>query len=99
MTDIRITRSAGQNWDARFNDQTAPCKADNCADRDSGVVASVSEITGNLGPMGTQPAVPLTLQNLPDVSVTSLAPGDVLRYAGDKWRNYNETNLTDGGNF
>jgi hypothetical protein len=43
--------------------------------------------------------VPTTINALTDVAVTNPTTGDVLRYANNKWRNYNETQLTDGGNF
>lgn len=39
------------------------------------------------------------LNGLTDVTITSVATGNVLRYNGSKWVNYVETNLTDGGNF
>lgn len=39
------------------------------------------------------------LNGLSDVTITSAAAGNVLRYNGSKWVNYLETNLTDGGNF
>jgi hypothetical protein len=39
------------------------------------------------------------LNGLTDVTITSVAVGNVLRYNGSKWVNYVETNLTDGGNF
>ena len=39
------------------------------------------------------------LNGLSDVTITSVAAGNVLRYNGSKWVNYLETNLTDGGNF
>jgi hypothetical protein len=39
------------------------------------------------------------LNGLSDVTITSVAAGNVLRYNGSKWVNYVETNLTDGGNF
>ena len=39
------------------------------------------------------------LNGLSDVTITSVAAGNVLRYNGSKWANYAETNLTDGGNF
>jgi len=39
------------------------------------------------------------LSGLNDVTITSVAAGNVLRYNGSKWANYAETNLTDGGNF
>jgi hypothetical protein len=34
-----------------------------------------------------------------DIEFTTLATGDVLRYYNGKWRNHNETNLVDGGNY
>lgn len=39
------------------------------------------------------------LNGLSDVTITSVAAGNVLRYNGSKWTNYAENNLTDGGNF
>jgi hypothetical protein len=39
------------------------------------------------------------LNGLNDVTITSVAAGNVLRYNGSKWANYSESNLTDGGNF
>jgi hypothetical protein len=39
------------------------------------------------------------LSGLKDVTITSVASGDVLRYNGSKWSNYSENHLTDGGNF
>jgi hypothetical protein len=39
------------------------------------------------------------LNGLSDVTITSVAAGNVLRYNGSKWANYAENNLTDGGNF
>lgn len=39
------------------------------------------------------------LNGLNDVTITSVATGNVLRYNGSKWVNYSESNLTDGGNF
>jgi len=98
MPEIRVTRSAGQSWTARFNNQTQPCSGPDCLDSDSAAVASVSALNSTLGPMGAQ-SPPESLRNLLDVRVENLASGDVLRWAGDKWRNYNEINLTDGGNF
>jgi len=34
-----------------------------------------------------------------DVLVENVTDGDLLRYSGGKFRNYNETLITDGGNF
>jgi hypothetical protein len=38
------------------------------------------------------------LNGMSDVTITSVATGNVLRYNGSKWVNYAEANLTDGGN-
>jgi hypothetical protein len=40
-----------------------------------------------------------SLAGLSDAAIQNLADGDVLRYSSSKWRNYAETQLTDGGNF
>lgn len=40
------------------------------------------------------------LSGLNDVNITApLNTGDVLRYNGAKWANYNEKGIVDGGNF
>jgi len=39
------------------------------------------------------------LNGLTDVTINSVATGQVLRYNGNAWVNYNEENLVDGGNF
>ena len=39
------------------------------------------------------------LNGLTDVTISSVSNGDVLRYNGTNWVNYNEENLVDGGNF
>lgn len=39
------------------------------------------------------------LNGMTDVTITSVASGDVLRYDGSSWQNYHETNIVDGGNF
>jgi hypothetical protein len=39
------------------------------------------------------------LNGLTDVTISLANPGDVLRYNGSVWVNYNEENLVDGGNF
>lgn len=39
------------------------------------------------------------LNGLNDVTINSAATGQVLRYNGTAWVNYNEENLVDGGNF
>lgn len=39
------------------------------------------------------------LNGLEDVTISSVASGDILRYSGTQWTNYPEENLVDGGNF
>lgn len=39
------------------------------------------------------------LNGLTDVTINSVATGQVLRYNGNAWINYDEENLVDGGNF
>jgi hypothetical protein len=39
------------------------------------------------------------LNGLTDVTINSVATGQVLRYNGAAWVNYDEENLVDGGNF
>ena len=39
------------------------------------------------------------LNGLTDVTINSASNGQVLRYNGTAWVNYNEENLVDGGNF
>jgi hypothetical protein len=39
------------------------------------------------------------LNGLTDVTINSVATGQVLRYNGSAWVNYAESNLVDGGNF
>lgn len=39
------------------------------------------------------------LNGLTDVTINSVAIGQVLRYSGSQWVNYAESNLVDGGNF
>lgn len=56
--------------------------------------SSLVEASGGSGPPGVG-----TLSELTDVTIASLAPGDLLRNDGSRWRNYPEQNLTDGGNF
>ena len=94
---IKITRSAGSTWPTRFG-PTPPgviSQPDN-----NEVAASVQAVTSSVGPLGNNLAVTSgPLENISDVDILNVKTGDVLRYADSKWRNYNETNLTDGGNF
>lgn len=34
-----------------------------------------------------------------EVELQQVSDGDVLRYSGSRWRNYNENTLLDGGNW
>ena len=59
--------------------------------------------SGGVGPQGPQgpagDAGSITIESASDAAISGLADGDVLRYSSSKWRNYAETQLTDGGNF
>jgi len=98
MPEIRITRSAGNNWNAKFGPE-----AQNPANPDGATLTHIETVlkhVGPLGPAGNTAQAATELAALTDVAVINPAPGDVLRYANDnKWHNYNEINLTDGGNF
>lgn len=39
------------------------------------------------------------LNGLTDVTISSVATGDVLRFTGTEWMNYPEKDIVDGGNF
>ena len=92
---IKITRSAGTSWPTRFG----PTPPGVISEPDShAVAASVQSVAASVGPLGNNIAVG-PLENISDVDILNVQNGDVLRYANSKWRNHNETNLTDGGNF
>lgn len=59
--------------------------------------------SGGVGPQGPAGAIgdagSITIASASDAAISGLADGDVLRYSSSKWRNYAETQLTDGGNF
>jgi hypothetical protein len=71
----------------------------------SAVAAAVSAnivttaTTGGIGPQGPQGVAGTALQSASDVALSGVADGDVLRYSASRWRNYAESQLTDGGNF
>lgn len=94
---IRISRSSGASWPYRFG-PTPPGSPGNVSP--DSIAQGVENALGQIGP-GTNSAsvVPTKLNTLSDVSITNVQDGDVLRYANNRWRNYNETELTDGGNF
>jgi hypothetical protein len=93
MPEIRVTRSAGTSWNTKY----AP-GVQNPPDQQTASLANIETVLKSVGPLGG-PAVNGSLHTLTDVSLDNLSPGDVLRYADNKWRNYSETQLTDGGNF
>lgn len=69
----------------------------------SPVRASASGGVGPQGPQGPQgpagDAGSPSIAGSSDVELASLTDGDILRYSSNRWRNYADTNLTDGGNF
>lgn len=92
---IKITRSAGSNWPTRFGPGAATSLDVSHPDD---IARAVSNTVQNIAP-GNQNIAPGPMNNISDVAITNVQNGDVLRYENRKWRNYNETNLTDGGNF
>ena len=52
MPEIRITKSAGQRWAAKFNNQTAPCETNDCPDKDKALVADVLAVANSIVGMG-----------------------------------------------
>lgn len=79
----------------------------------NGVTATVGasqvsvKTSGGIGPAGPQGATgatgpagpPSNVVDMQDVEVSGLTDGDLLRYSNGAFRNYNETLITDGGNF
>ena len=70
------------------------------------VVASIVDdkitavVSGGVGPQGAQGASGVSaISQASDVTFDTPTDGDVVRYSSGKWRNYNEKNLVDGGNF
>jgi hypothetical protein len=106
-TTIRIGRSAGGSWSSRL--ANIPPANPASPDINNEILEQTRNILGAIGPMdypvqssgaASSGGGARALSQLTDVAIENLAAGDVLRYANDnKWRNYNETNLTDGGNF
>ena len=72
---------------------------------ESGISANVSSTvitasaSGGVGPQGDKGDAAGLLSQLTDTAISSVAEGDVLRYSSNKWRNYPDTSITDGGNF
>ena len=93
---IKITRSAGGTWPTRFG-PTPPgviSQPDN-----NEVAASVKAAAASVNVAIHNDVSANVLENLTNVAILNVQTGDVLRYANSKWRNHNETQLTDGGNF
>jgi hypothetical protein len=83
------------------NVETKPISASVQSGQITGQMGSSLVITsaaGGIGPQGVQgPAASIALAS--DVALTSVTDGDVLRWSNSRWRNYHETQLTDGGHF
>lgn len=102
--EIRIAKSAGAPWVKRFGPSPAKQPAEDPASKAGSILADVSTVVGSIGALGNNnttqvSSAPTNLGQLTDVQLGALAPGDILRYENNRWRNYNETQLTDGGNF
>lgn len=68
--------------------------------------ASAAAVTGGVGPQGAAgpqgpqgPPGATSISAASDVELQGIADGDVLRYSSNRWRNYPDANLVDGGNF
>lgn len=55
-----------------------------------------TQASGGIGPAGPATA---NIGELLDVELDGVEAGNVLRYGNGKWRNYPESDITDGGNF
>ena len=70
-----------------------------------GISASVessvvsASVGGGIGPQGPPGNAGGSLNDLADVSLSSVQTGDVLQYNSAKWRTINQNQVTDGGNF
>jgi hypothetical protein len=70
-----------------------------------GISASVgsSVVTANagggIGPQGPSGSDGGNLEQLSNVQIVSAQNGDVLRYDANKWKNYPDANIVDGGNW
>jgi hypothetical protein len=68
----------------------------------SATVASSSSTvstSGGVGPQGPAGTNGGPLEQLSNVQIASVQPGDVLRFSDSKWRNSPETDIVDGGNW
>jgi len=54
---------------------------------------------GGIGPQGPAGTDGGTLEQLSNVQIVSAQNGDVLRYDANKWKNYPDANIVDGGNW
>jgi len=64
-----------------------------------GASVVTANASGGIGPQGQSGVAGGTLEQLSNVQIVSAQNGDVLRYDANKWKNVNEIQLTDGGNF
>jgi hypothetical protein len=54
---------------------------------------------GGIGPQGPAGTDGGNLEQLANVQIVSAQNGDVLRYDANKWKNYPDANIVDGGNW
>lgn len=65
-----------------------------------GSLTVAATATGGIGPQGPQGNEGAGLVDLTDVTINAPAGGDLLRYDGNKWKNFPERRLViDGGNW
>ena len=54
---------------------------------------------GGIGPQGPAGTAGGTLEQLSNVQIVSAQDGDLLRYDANKWKNYPDASIVDGGNW
>jgi len=54
---------------------------------------------GGIGPQGPAGSDGGSLEQLSNVQIVSARNGDVLRYDANKWKNYPDADIVDGGNW
>jgi hypothetical protein len=54
---------------------------------------------GGIGPQGPAGTDGGLLEQLSNVQISGAVDGDVLRYSANKWKNYPDADIVDGGNW
>ena len=81
--------------------QQITASVSNAGSISANVGASSVSVTagGGIGPQGPAGTDGGLLEQLSNVQIVSAQPGDVLRYEANKWKNYPDADIVDGGNW